>query len=70
MITVARIDLWEVSLVRYWATTAYKTAYYSFWLPVALGMAMARFSLDDPDYKGTKDVHIRWFSSRWILCYV
>ncbi|EER20511.1 farnesyl pyrophosphate synthetase, putative [Perkinsus marinus ATCC 50983] len=52
------VDLSRYTMERYWATTAYKTAYYSFWLPVALGMAMARFPLDDPDYKGTKDACI------------
>ncbi|KAF4675638.1 hypothetical protein FOL46_000830 [Perkinsus olseni] len=52
------VDLSRYTMERYWAITAYKTAYYSFWLPVALGMAMARFPKDDPDYQRTKEACI------------
>ncbi|KAF4672944.1 hypothetical protein FOL47_011214 [Perkinsus chesapeaki] len=52
------VDLSRYTFERYWAITAFKTAYYSFWLPVALGMAMAEFPEDQTDYAKTKEACI------------
>ena len=41
------VDLTKFSLDRYKCIVKYKTAFYSFYLPVAMGMMMAGLSLDD-----------------------
>jgi len=45
------VDLTKFSLDRYKCIVKYKTAFYSFYLPVAMGMMMAGLSLDDDKEK-------------------
>lgn len=51
------VDLAKFSLEKHWFIVIYKTAFYSFYLPVALAMYMAGIT-DDQDFQQARDVLI------------
>jgi farnesyl diphosphate synthase len=52
-----KVDLSKFSIQKHGLIVVFKTAYYSFYLPVALGMRMAGLK-DERDYKKASDILI------------